>query len=1559
MRQLLSSPDAAPPQAAAWLARLDACDRAMRPIVWGSIAFTASNDPSSSASGARSLKPYDVINGLKILTQIDSVHLQVEQPIRTLLGLLPVVVSMATMGEICALVQVLSKARGRDSGNSAIGVLPPDIVLPLFESIRAKLFLMVESHGTRMWPMECSILLSGLSRFEWSSGNDAGIDGGLRASVGNVFIANDMLNLFCVHFTAGADYVGAPQLVPFLQGLARLKSTRSRRHSGKSAAKADTDVLAEHLPILSTTLVKCADIATRLARDDKLSAQEAAHILSLLVQLRFKGCESFYLSVEQLLGSVFNDDLLEGSSGKHRSIHAAVFDAVDQLIVFFRNQRTKFTLKSNGVRSHSHALDCALKLRSRLYNSVLGSVAQAETPKEVIRLLKLLYPSVNTPTPVQGEVDTHYVGNSVMSRAPGYLDLEEIKLLADSEADDEVAVDSKDLLNGDEEGAVGMPTDRDVDLGTLYRAPRARHALDGSLETFARRIEYVSKECSAHELVELSMAVAQLYRSHGLEEASTYRTLHYLLHRASSVSLSVAQYKKLLDALRIAKKGDTVPLHIMKGFSSALAVATAGNPHSEGCCVTEGGCLATCVSLSILEAVAIGRTILASIKQQLKDVNSIAKGPSHTAAQQRNERRKVFMEIGISYTGQCAAAINRFVLNTYPGHLSGSAEELIVLGYILAQLYRILATDHAQGDEFPHKSEAADEVMAGDLPGYDDGDLRLDLVDERDAIYDQNETHYRNTAMLERDFFTFRRGIVEIFNALGDALCPFLERLQLPSEEDGKGFEGSLRKGGNSSTLTADATSDACTIEPKKYVMLMQSFGIVGVVHYNLLYSLLPQIRRLAPCMDPLELSLLMSYLARSGLCSRRILDCLATEIGRHAAKSELRQCHAILRSMQRSGFLSKEAFLWPKRGLVLNADQDIDTLATTHNAKLKSSLGILARAVVERLDSLIAQESQIHDVVRSYSLDDLVGVVHALFFFTDPPQPTFDSYYIISAKKVLVEATRFSKEGKVEPSDQSVDKGEVGERIFLSIVFLASCTHLLRRSHHQVASSRVIAFSLRMLDRRRCLGSSNVLPMKRASKKTTRLRVAHTPFAAFVAKLSDGKLVELLHTSRIHWLLYNVKLLRSESFITDMLLRRLEIRYCSEENNNCLSGSLNGFYNTLDQLARCNVVIPFQGRSLRFAWSFLRFIDHHVLRPLFRTSNNVNGARLSLKGIITLCNVQNYFSCASPRHSNSPSQGGPDGNESPLADLLIPGLRKALLDSISSPRSTCCDGSHEANTPIADLEAMRLSDIASLYLTQTILLSRVDAPGNGKSDDLKIEVDLFMSVSSILISRMELQSLKVNIRSCVDLVLGSCLLLNIELCAGSTYFKDHQSFGSHAVGVMARAVLEKALQALSLKLNPNSHSRRRWVLLEIYRLILGFECVLVRVALAPFCSSATEVVSEVTALASLDPPPHAHHQKEMTAFRHGAADHTINAQEACENALYRVLMTIAQTSRVADGSLLRLGKRCEAHLVSKVRACLNGLAIGQEKGHTTDSRSAQRILQVIRWIEEADNDHH
>ncbi|CCW66984.1 unnamed protein product [Phytomonas sp. Hart1] len=1557
MRQFLRSFDAASQGAVSQLARLDACDRMMWPILGDSIASATSNDPSMTA-GARSLKPYDVINLLRILTQFDSMHSQMDQPIQVLLAFLPVMVSMSTMGELCAFVQVLSKARGRDSGNSSILGLPPHIGLLLFESIRAKLFLMVESHGAKMWPMECSILLSGLSRLEVSSESDSNVDEGLRTSVENVYIANDVLNLLCVHFTACADQVGVSQLVPFLQGLARLKATHSCCHSGKAVVNTDTDALTERLPVLPTTLEKCADIATKLARNDKLSALEAAQILSLLVRLRFKSSDTFFLSIEKLLSSFFCDDLTEYTSDNHRSVHAVVFDAVDRLIGLLSDPSKKFRDKSNTECLHAHALDCALKLRSRLYNSVLGSLAQAETSKEVIRLLKLLYPSLSTSTTsVRGETNVHHAGSSTTTRATGELDHEVIKFLADGEADEEVVGSMKDFLKRENEEAVRLPTDANIESGMLYQPPPSRHTVDASLEAFVRRIVYVSRECNPHELVELSMAVAQLYRYQGLGKTSAHRALDNLLYRPSSFSLSVVQYKKLLDALRIAKKGETVPLHIMDGFSKSLAAATARNPDSQGRSGTEGGCLEIGMSLSILEIIAVGRTILTSIKQQLSSKYSITKGSNYLTEQQRSERMKIFLDIGVSYIGQCAVAINRFILNTYPGHLSDGVEELIVLGYVLARLYCVLATYHAQSVEIQHKSEVTDEAVDGDVFGYDDGDMRLDYVEARDAMDDRIYTNKRNATMGDEQFLTFQSGIVKVFNALGDALCFFLEQSQLLSVDGDKSFEVRSPKEIYSGSLPGAATSGTRTIEPKKYVMLIQSFGIVGVVHHNLLYSLLPQIQHQVPCMDALELSLLMNHLARSGVCSRRILDCMATEIGKHVAKSEMRQCYAILRSMQRSGFLSKSAFLWPKRVLMLNPNQDIDTLAISRNAKLKSSLDVLARALVERLDSLIAQESQIHDTMHSYSLSDLLGVVHALDFFNDPPQPTFDSYYIISTKKLLVESARFSEKGKKGLSAEDMDMLKVAERIFFSAVMLASCTHLLRRSDHQAVSSRVIALSLKVLGRCRGLGTTKMVLVKRGTKSTARSRVCRTTFAAFVAKLSNEKLVELLHTSRVHWLLYDVKLLPSEFVIMDILLRRLESRRPDKESDCPLSDSLSDMSNMLEQFTRSNVFIPFQGIALRCMWRFARFVDQHVLRSLSQTRMRENGAHLTPRGIVILSCMQNYLACGSRWQNNSCKQRVLGGNKTLLAKLLLPGLRRVLLDSTSSSRSSCYHAYNEEITPLINLQTMKLRHIISLYLTHAILLSSVGEPGNEWSDNLKSEVDLFTSVSSVLISKLEQQSLKINMQSSVDLVLASCLLLNIELFTGATHFNEIQSSTSHAIGSMVRRVLLGASQALSLKLHQHSHNRSRWVLLEIYRLVLGFECVLVRVTLALSCPSSADKISKVTELDLLADTSQTHHREEMFVSGFGTADHRVNVQELCEDMLYRVLMTIALSSRASDKSLLCLGKRREAHLVSSVKACMKASAWRQENGSTTDSRGAQRVAQVIQWIANAEDD--
>lgn len=195
-------------------------------------------------------------------------------------------------------------------------------------------------------------------------------------------------------------------------------------------------------------------------------------------------------------------------------------------------------------------------------------------------------------------------------------------------------------------------------------------------------------------------------------------------------------------------------------------------------------------------------------------------------------------------------------------------------------------------------------------------------------------------------------------------------------------------------------------LEPRRIVMLIQALENSSVKHPRVFYALLHELCRVAHLLDPLELSLVMNASLRQGVWNARVMQLLAAQVEKKAQQSPLRQCQMILSALQKSRFLSPQTFL----SGTLPAQPASSVVEKT------SPLEILANAMIRRMHLLSDTRSNVKKLLHEETLEVIVGSVRALAYFSSPPQPAFDTYFMIAAKMLVgigLRSGQAKKEGK------------------------------------------------------------------------------------------------------------------------------------------------------------------------------------------------------------------------------------------------------------------------------------------------------------------------------------------------------------------------------------------------------------------------------------------------------------------------------------------------------------------------------------------------------------------
>lgn len=258
---------------------------------------------------------------------------------------------------------------------------------------------------------------------------------------------------------------------------------------------------------------------------------------------------------------------------------------------------------------------------------------------------------------------------------------------------------------------------------------------------------------------------------------------------------------------------------------------------------------------------------------------------------------------------------------------------------------------------------------------------------------------------------------------------------------------GDLSEGLLSSSVHDESGNTLRKIEPKKIVMLIQSFEKCEVIHTSLMYTLLHELRQVAHLLDPLELSLVMNAALGQGVWNARLMQQLAYEVDRKIMESPLRQCHSILYALERSHFFSRQT--------QLDASQDLDT----HFIQ-SSPLETLARAALKRMNELSSTSRKVHDLLIKESFLDIINSVRVLSFFHSSPQPMLDTFFMVATKRFITFCIRVrqKKQGvALTPAEMKT--------LTQTALYLLQSVHKVRNTEHQRIASVAIQRALLLLE--------------------------------------------------------------------------------------------------------------------------------------------------------------------------------------------------------------------------------------------------------------------------------------------------------------------------------------------------------------------------------------------------------------------------------------------------------------------------------------------------------------
>ncbi|RNF26679.1 uncharacterized protein Tco025E_01077 [Trypanosoma conorhini] len=449
--------------------------------------------PSTAGTSKR---PTDVCHLLSVTSKLQDAR-DMSELSRAALALLPLALASASAKDICVVLQVLVRLR-----TSAPEVIASPMVRRVLEAVRPKLFLIAETHPGSLRHIECSLLMSTLSRLDEE-------------------LADDLVNLLCGCFSASMELVQPAQLVPFLQGLARCSEAASR-HSDEAHHVPFWEVA--RLPSVLPTIEQAADRATAWAAAGTLTGLESAQLLLLFARLRYARVTAVYVALEPKLAltvdrlskglsddgnngrvadvarSTGDEDVVGGGDGglsqgsKQQALGAAgmisLTSALMNALAVYRDEAVTVT------REEEVSLQRAENLYETLRQGAVGSIARTDNPKSLVMLLHLL--------------------------------LSEGK-----------------KAGGRGGGGVNAALENDMTAAAASSFPSSR-----PLDVVGGQVCLVAPATNAYEVGAIAKALGELVAHELIGEAEAQRAMEAILSRSEAVELSVYDAQSLLEGMR-------------------------------------------------------------------------------------------------------------------------------------------------------------------------------------------------------------------------------------------------------------------------------------------------------------------------------------------------------------------------------------------------------------------------------------------------------------------------------------------------------------------------------------------------------------------------------------------------------------------------------------------------------------------------------------------------------------------------------------------------------------------------------------------------------------------------------------------------------------------------------------------------------------------------------------------------------------------------------------------------------------------------------------------------
>ncbi|CBZ38620.1 hypothetical protein, conserved [Leishmania donovani] len=1043
--------------------RLLLCYRALLPLTQRTLELTgggggatvaaASSTTLATGATAANVRVTDVVELIQVGLQTSIEPTHVDLALSYGLQALPGALASATVKDLSDAAQVVNKVRQKRPS-----ALPAPLLLSIQAAFRPALFLLRETHALQLRASDCGVLLSSLSRWE---------------EVPGVTVSADIVELLSQRFGEQMHVVGASQLVPFVASLARFEErNRSPQRGGaaghavENAAVLDEDLAGDGAQLAysgvawktsegradgltsspvhgartrgaegvryrfcttSRVVSQCVQRAIVLAGDietpgdpavpPRLSAADAAQLLTHFVQLSAPQCADFFNKVEPLLVPA-----MQGSADTPSPASAAIRlrvvtgDAVQRFVRYAAQQRehtwaqrTNSTTQETRKEASVVEVRRATALLSGMSRDLTKLIREAATPKDLVLACSLLRRRL---------LDKGAAAGAVVDSDEGAR-----KKLKSTKTSTAVA-----------RARARAWTRKELELATVFAAQAAKMAPKCKGVELGALASVTSSLCTAGVL---PRSVAQEFMravwarcAAGLAVASRGEAAGP--EAAAALTLSLENCKTIMDASRSAHLARTVPPVIfLEAFAAQCSELREGRlgvvGGEESPSTARGTARAYAEAVTKLRRTAdLGRSLV-SYFGSLRPSRGAAEGDAAMQSTTWREAQVSALEsyLEVAHSVAEAYATEATLSETWWAELDGGSpppmplELLSTTANVMAQIYRLVhrrvgstkrvssipATAPTVPDEVP---DAEGDVLDGSLAAVDDaGAAVLSELESKVLEDDVEPSLLVDDSPANLFTATLDQAVHDILGLLGDTIVALARQQQ-------QQLSSSVSANVSGETATEDyggrlttAPGHALVQNPKHLLMLLRAFETVDHPHPEMLYSVLPELRGCADRLDPLELSLLIRALTQLGAWNSRLLSALATAVASKMNQCELRQCYTLLHGLCRSGCTSPDTYVELRS--TPHRDWDSGRGGASNKAAAQEPLQRLAENTLLRLDAFVRTKDAFMSLSRTAAVADLVGVVKALRFFHAPPPATYDAFVVLAVRRLASQAKLLS----------------------------------------------------------------------------------------------------------------------------------------------------------------------------------------------------------------------------------------------------------------------------------------------------------------------------------------------------------------------------------------------------------------------------------------------------------------------------------------------------------------------------------------------------------------------